>query len=499
MPAAIKRRKLSTTAKAASSSANRPRGIDAFTRVSKGSSVTKSVIEKNYHADITVTPSQNYASTTRKRKLVVIEEDAEIAEDTSQILSASSRPKTKLLPRRRASEARPTPQTPQKLIRNCESPDSIETPTKGARGLLDRLFLSSTTPTRSSLNHDSSTSYILDPNTHPSPGQNPQDLPTELLDLINLHAAFLTASSLHYAHNGTHSPADLRMLCPNVARAWGKRSVTLEDIRRTLGVLNTNIGEDCSDHRISRLILSDYGHGKICIEIGTAAGKPGRIARPVNEDLLNGIFVRGLTAAWESRASTETEPKEFIGSLPLEAITTCSSFKISPMAAKGQRRLEDLKHGITITKEQEKSKCSVKEEATPSSIGAKPTLLERLRAKQQQLSSLPPPPSKEELDRKAALSRIEGVAAVLANLSTSRSVGQQRVSFTLPTVLGKLRDSLNTPMSKEEGETCLRLMAAEIAPDWVAIVKLGKMEALVVNRDARPRESSIRERVEHAT
>lgn len=501
MPAAIKRRKLSAPTRAASSFANRPQGINAFTRVSKGNSAAKSIIEKAHHDDtITITPSQDYVPTTRKRKLVEIEEDEEIAEDNSKILSTAGKPNAKLLPQRRASEAGLIPQTPQKLIRNCDSPASIETPTKGARGLLDRLFLSSTTPTRSSLNTNSSTSSILDPYIHSSPERISQDLPIELLDLINLHAAFLTALSLQYAHNGTHSPVDIRILCPDVARAWGKRGVTLEDIRRTLGVLNANIGEDCSDHRISQLIISDYGHGKLCIEIKMAAGKSGRIARPVNENLLNGIFLKGLTGAWESRNSAEAEPKDFIERLPLEPITTCSSYlKISPLAAKGQRRLEDLKHGITLMKEQEKSKSNVTEAAISSPTEAKPTLLQRLRAKQQLLSNRPPPPSKEELARKAALSRIEGVAAVLANLSTSKSVGQQRISFTLPTVLSKLKDSLDTPMSKAEGEACLRLMAAEIAPEWVGIVKFGKMEALLVNRDARPKESSIRERIQHAT
>ena len=83
-------------------------------------------------------------------------------------------------------------------------------------------------------------------------------------------------------------------------------------------------------------------------------------------------------------------------------------------------------------------------------------------------------------------------------LSTSSSIGQQRVSFTMPTVLGKLRDSFKTPMSKEEGDVCVRLLAAEIAPEWVRIVKMGKMEAMVVNRDGRPSELDIKERVGRA-
>ena len=496
MPAAInKRRKLSTAPRIASSSASQTRGIDAFTKVSKGSSIPKSIIDKVNHIDaIATTPLRIHSTAERKRRLDDSDEES-AAEEASSFLSAAIKDRiVKPLAPRRANTLSRVPQTPRKPILNGQSPPSINTPTKGARSLLDRLFLSNQTPTRSPIKNQSS---ILDSsNTYTSPPQ-PQDLPTELLDLINLHAAFLTALSIHYAHNGTHSPADLRNLCPDVARAWGKRGVTLQDIRRTIGVLNSNIPEGRNDYRISQLSLSNYGHGKICIEMKIMASKPGRIARPVNENILNEIFVKGLKKSWEDRDGMDTDVAEFIGGLPLEPITMCSSvLNMSPLLAKGQRRLEDLRAGITIKKEEEKKKAQEAEIVYKS--GAKPSLLERLRAKQQLQSSLPPPPSKEELARKAALQRIDEVAAVLTHLSTSSSVGQQRISFTLPALLGKLRDSFQTPMSKEEGETCVRLLASEIAPEWVQIVKMGKVDALVVNRDERLGESDLQERVKRA-
>jgi hypothetical protein len=494
MPTAIKRRKLSSAPRNASSSASQPRGIDAFTKVSKGSSIPKSIIDKVNHVDaIATTPLRKHSTTERKRKLDDSDEES-AAEEASNFLSAAIRDRNiKRLTQRQANNLQHVPQTPQKPILNGQSPPSINTPTKGARSLLDRLFLSNKTPTRSSLSNESS---ILESTTNTSPPQ-PQDLPTELFDLINLHAAFLTALSIHYAHNGTHSPADLRNLCADVARAWGKRSVTLEDIRRTVGVLNSSIPEGDNDHRISQLSLSDYGHSKICIEMKIMVGKPGRIARPVNENLLNEIFVKGLKTSWEERDGMDTDVADFIAGLPLEPITICSSvLNMSPLLAKGQRRLEDLRAGIMIKKEEEKKKAQEAEITYKS--GAKPSLLERLRAKRQLQSSLPPPPSKAEFARKAALQRIDEVAAVLTHLSTSSSVGQQRISFTLPALLGKLRDSFKTPMSKEEGETCVRLLASEIAPEWVQIVKMGKVDALVVNRDERLRESDLQERVKRA-
>jgi len=471
MSAVIKRRKVAITTSKSGISSNRPRGLDAFTRVSKASTTEKVIIEKNSYVDTIAITQQSI--TGSKRKLVNHEEEVANVLATRITSTRDIKP----LPRGRLNAI---PKTPQNKIKDTPS---VQSSTNGAGSLLDRLFVSTKDVAKPEINIKS------------RPQPTPAELPSELLDLINLHAAFLTALSLHYAHNGTHSPADLRLLCPDVARAWGKRRVVVDDIRRTLGLMNANISEDAEDQNISRLSLSDYGNGKICIEIRPGSGSIGRMARPVNENLLNDIYVRGLRNIWEDRADGTTLT-ECIESLPMEAVTTCESLsKMSPLLAKGQRRLEDLKSGIVIKKE------ATKQNKTPAVKivnGAKPTLLERLRAKQFHQSTLPAPASKEQLSRKAALQRIDEVAGVLAMLSTSSSIGQQRVSFTMPTVLGKLRDSFKTPMSKDEGDICVRLLAAEIAPEWVRIVKMGKTEALVVNRDGRPSELDIKERVKNA-
>ncbi|KAN0108900.1 hypothetical protein V8E51_008642 [Hyaloscypha variabilis] len=497
MPTASKRRKLSTASRNVSS-LPKSRGLGAFTTVSKASSTAKAIIDKNDYVNvIATTTSEN----SKKRKIAPADEESEAV--AALFPAAIIQRPIKPLLQQPSNSTKEVPQTPRKPILSQSSPISIETPTKGARSLLDRFCISTKTPTRSPLRFNSSSSSILASTPEHEHRQSPQDLPTELVDLINLHAAFLTALSIHCAHNGTHAPTDLRNLCPDVARAWGKRRVILEDIRRTLGVMNTNIPEGRKNYRIAQLSLSDYGHGKICVEVNSAAGKPGKIAKPVNENRLNEIFVRALGLQWENfvrelemqcaEEVSDAPIQRFLESLPLEPITTCPSLmKMSPLMAKGQRRLEQLKAGVTVKKEPAKTKVP------EGPDGIKPTLLDRLRAKQLHQATLAPPPSKEEIARKAALQRVEEVAGVLSILSTSSSVGQQRISFTLPTVLGKLRDSFKTPMSKEEGATCVRLLASEIAPEWVRIVKMGKMEALVVMRDEKPGEEDIRERVRRA-
>ncbi|PBP16870.1 DNA mismatch repair protein msh-2 [Diplocarpon rosae] len=468
MSTATKKRKLSS----AVSSSTRSRGLTAFTSVSKTTPISKSVLEKN-NFDFIPEHENEYHTNRKKRKLIEEEHPQPVTE---------TRPVKSLRTTR-------TPRTPQKPIPSQPSPALVDTPTKGARSLLDRFCITSKTPTKSPVSFNSSSSELIASTPEHDNLAPSTELPAEIIDLINLHAAFLTALSIHYAHNGTHSPADLRNLCPDVARAWGKRKVTFEDIRRTIGILNANIPETSADQRLSRLSLADYGHGKICIEIKTL-GKSGRIARPINEDLLNETFERGLSIAWKERADESAVP-DFIEKLPMEPIAKCSSLvKMSPLLAKGQRRLEDLRAGIKLH-----NSVKVKVDDT---AGPKLTLLERLRAKQVHNAALPAPSSKAEVARRAALGRIDEVVAVLVILSTSTSIGQSRISLTLPTVIGKLRDSFKTPMSKEEADTCVRLLAAEIAPEWVKLVRMGKVEALVVNRDKRPTELDVMGRVRRA-
>ena len=479
MPPAIKTRKRSTVPNA---SPRKLRGLDAFTKVSKAITIEKSIVEQKYDTESTAITSK-YSTLDRKRKHI---EEETTEPPSSKRRDISSSPKT---------QSQDINQTPQKLTADGSSPVSIDNPTGGARSLLNRFCISLDTSSKSPLSYQcsisSSNSAAVTSSTSPRVQLSScQYLPKELIDLITLNAAFLTALSIQYAHNGAHSPADLRNLCPDVSRVWGKRRVTSEDVRRVIGVLNAEMPIAKVNHRLCQFSLSNYGHGKICVEIKTIEGNAGQNPRPVNENLLNEIFVRSLKTSWEGRAD-EGCVKEFIADLPLEPITTCPSLlKLSPLFTKGQRRLEEMKAGFMMKKD------TVEQAA--STTGMKPSLLERLRAKQLHQKNLPPPPSKAELSRKQALQRIEEVVAVLSILSTSSSIGQQRISFTFPTVLGKLRDSFKNPMSKEEGTNCLWLLATGIAPEWVKVVKMGKVEALVVNREGRPTEEQIRMRVEHA-
>jgi hypothetical protein len=497
MPASKRQKVSGTTLR---TPARSTRGIASFTKVSKATAVSKTVYNKVDCLDITVSAQSVEIEPAKKRKLLVVEE-IEVDPATDQacaILSATINQSRDIrsFPQRRDSQR--TPQTPNRAFPIEGTATPRQTLTKGARGLLDKFALSSSSPDNAPLplgvfdssNSTETSTPQCSPESIDQRANAYEQLPIELLDLINLHASFLTALTLHHAHNGTNTPADLRLLCPDVARAWGKRKVLLDDIRRTLGIVNA------SSTIASGLTLSDYGYGKICVESQSVSGIAGRIARPLDENLLNDEFKGELQTIWETRNMNDSIAI-FISTLPLETITLCSSLsKMSPLLAKGQRRLEELRAGITLKKEADMEKST--SSSTKDEGGCKPTLLERLKAKQMLQSTLPAPPSKAELGRKAALHRLEEVVSVLSLLTTSTSVGQVRVSFTLPTVLGKLKDSFKTPMSREEGETCVKLLASDIAPEWLRVVKMGKVDAIIVNRDNRPSDMDIKERVKRA-
>ncbi|KFY63153.1 hypothetical protein V497_02099 [Pseudogymnoascus sp. VKM F-4516 (FW-969)] len=484
----IKRRKVDSTATRSS-----VRGIAAFTKVSKAQVISQPLYDKNLAAATNI----DTADTFGKRKLQPAkEEQVNQAEEAASVpvitVTKTADRQIRPLPQRRSVSAQSLLKTPQRPIAPAESPittpGSVETPTNGANDLLNRICISSPSSTPSSSFNDSEVTLDSSQTTVSSQYDPSSDeLPQQLIDLSNLHSSFLTALSIHYAHNGTHTPADLRLLCPNITRAWGKRRVLLDDIKRILGILNLHPSTTTQ----SLLSLSDYGQNKICVETRTP-DRPGRIAKPLDENTLNDTFTANLTSLW--RKSTDGDIDAFISTLPLEAVRTCSSLaKMSPLLAKGQRRLEFIREGIAIGRAVEAVKST--DLAPLSSDGPRPSLLERLRAKALAKANAPAGPTKEELARKSALGRMEEVVATVGLLSSSGSKGQSRVSFTMGTVVGGLKDSFRSPISRVEAEDCVRLLAGEVAPEWLRIVKRGREETVVVSRDERPSDGVIRERI----
>jgi hypothetical protein len=489
--------------------------ISSFARVSK--TVGNANVKKELNPSTTprkdvklevITPA------SRKRKAVASVEDDSSADERPNKIATSPAVKVKLASScitttpvqlvkrgrgRPPKKARPEPE-PRKRTRSPSVSDS-DASAVHTRSLLKKLRLESS-PSRCSSPLTTDTSVAgsdaeFDPNS--SKPIKASELPDEVLSLIDLHTALLKTLTLHYAHNGSHVPADLRVLCPNIARAWGKKKVTNADIRICLGVLGRSLSSPSS----SPFSLSNYGRGKVCIETNQFRG-----FGPLDENKLNTLFRTSIGALWSdflANGNTElpTDASAFLTTLPKAPVTLCESVaKAAPILLKGQQRLEDLKHGIAMKKQDKavlgSSPGTTADTPMTNADGTKMSLLDRIRFKSLQRSALPAGLSPAQLERRAALQRVEEVSALIGMLSRATSEGGMggRVSFTMTVLLEKLKDSFRMGISKPEGAVCVHLLASEVAPEWIRVVTLSGRENVVVEVACQVGKPEIARRVQ---
>lgn len=307
-----------------------------------------------------------------------------------------------------------------------------------------------------------------------------EQLPQELLDLLSLHTALLKSLTIQYAHNGSNVPVDIRAISPGVAQSWGKRKVTSEDIQRCVGVLGWSAGNHTSP---SPFMLCDYGRNKLCIELTPEAGFH------LDEERLNKTFESNLRSLWSVR--TDSDPKNFTASLPKATMTSRAS--AVPLLVKGRNALDELKSDLA----KRQAEREARSQALPvlNADGTKMSLLDRIRHKEVAMSNMAAPPSPAEMQRRAALQRAEDVAGVIGMLTMATAEGRARISFTMPALLVKLKDSLRTPVSVEDGVCCVRLLAKEVAPEWLRIVTVGGRENVVIQTAMQPAKAVVGQRV----
>lgn len=443
------------------------------------------------------TSSPASTSTSRKRRASEIVEDGSTSESSTTCTKRTRRPKASIaaLLKKAADDA---------------SSSSDDSSSKHTRRLLSSLNLrSSPSASPSALPRSASSSPrpASTAPTTPCDSESEPDapfslviLPSDLLDLLRLQAAFTKTLALHHAHHGSNAPVDVRALCLSVAQAWGKRRVTLEDIQRCIGVAASKSEADSYI-----LFLADYGRGKICIELRQNAENVGTLSNQLNES-----FETNLRSLWsEAVGRGGVDAKKFIQSLPKASVSKCTSMlQTSAVRAKGQRTLEELMHGIALKKKEQEAKevmlkapITAQASATGTTKTEEPkmSLLDRIRYRQlqrtQQQATGVAPPTPEELERRAALHRACDIAEVLSMLCTS-SRQQNRVSFGMVAVLTKLKDSLRLPISREEGVSCVRLLAKEVAPQWIQIVSMGGREIVIMLTNSMPSKAELQSRVE---
>lgn len=413
------------------------------------------------------------AQQKRKRSL------ESVTEESDDEVSATAKPQTRIFAEFSKPKSIATPRN--KRFKNALPLSPVETPTKSTAKLLDKLNLRSSSPSIPSSPSKTTVAYETPP--HTPDAEKPTfgaALPEELEDLRRLHAAFLTALSLHYAHNGTSTPVDVGTLLPSITKSWKKRTVTLDDLRRVLA-----LGEQS-------FTLQDYGRAGICLSRTQPRGRATkRAASYIDEAELNARFEGDLHQAWhqwqEATSKENRHPSTFVQQLSLAPIAKSESVeKAAPLFARGQQRLADLKASQAAARaEPANLSQAIPVQAIPvqaKSIAAiqnrGTSLLDRVLAKQALTASMPASPTREQLERKSALQRIEEIARVLELLAA----GRPRISFSMQATVQHLQQSLRNPISREDIERCLGLMAKEVMPEFVTLINSGSVKGVIVTR-----------------
>ncbi|KAL2014059.1 hypothetical protein VTN00DRAFT_1584 [Thermoascus crustaceus] len=379
-------------------------------------------------------------------------------------------------------------------------------------------YSSSSAPPSTSTTAPSSEESTSTPQTSPPSTRSPTPTPTppaSFYDLLNLHLSFVKALSLHFAHNGAATPADLREFLPSVGRIWKKRKVVTKDLQRLIRVWDEEReqGEE-GESTVPRFRIANYGLGKVCLE-KVAVGQSASVsAGPLNENKLQERFERKLERVWRRVVDSSSTQKDggndrddFVEKIALAPIH--ESYTPFTSLRKGQQRLQDLKGGVIRLKMAKFAAKSAEDDDSTAKKTPEATtdrrkgLLDRIKDKQLRQSKLPPPPSKEMLLRRSAAQRVEEVAGVLTMLRPSGSVGSgpwaiaaaQKKPYRFETIVQNVQDSVKNPISDKEVEICLEILAQKsVAGDWVDIVTVNQLRSIVLKsgRDASPKDIGAR-------
>ena len=384
-------------------------------------------------------------------------------------------------------EAPSTPRT--KRAKNVVEASSAETPTKKALALFDKLQINSISSFAPVNPSQARTSYDT-PSATPGAEDN-----FNLQHLHSLYSALIAALSMYYSHNGTTSPVNVGALLPTITKHWKKRTVNLDDLRLILAL--------DQDRQELTFTLQDFGRAGICLVRDSPRGRPlQRTSSFIDAEHFSAQFETSLSKVWQNWKANLAKQDEsfaaFLQQLPrIEITANESAEKAAPLFARGQQRLADLKAGQTAAASPKSNGLTTPAEPSPSPNFAQDrgtALLDRIRAKQTAATSLPQGPGKRQLERIAALQRVEDITRVLSLLAGSRD----RCSFSFAAITQRLQQSLRNPIATEEIERCMAILATDVLPDFVQIVCSGAVRCVILTKRGNVGSPELKDRVERA-
>jgi len=358
-------------------------------------------------------------------------------------------------------------------------PAPAPTPAKKRKRAIDDLFSPpakkpTTTPT-------TATCHLPSPSTSSPPSES---LPADLTLLQTLHGSLLTALLLHKAHhnNSTH-PASFSAIKLHVERL-ARRKISFEDLRRIVYI--SHYGEKVDNGGFS---LVDYGAGNICIDF-----IENKVRKLVSTKLLKEEFEAKLWLYFrrdrkDSNSQLITPPSSFSeddkgeekGATREEASVRGSTVPLAEIAAhsqaatiqsvlrsKNQAILQELRKPAPVPSP--KSTTPVAPLSSRTS-----TLYDRIRAKAEAAAAArKKAPSKEALARAAAEQRIPEIEPIL------KSLAGRGANMTMRSVVEGIKESTRNPISMEDAEKVVRVMAErDGGKGWVRVVEVGKVTGVV--------------------
>ncbi|KAF3198392.1 hypothetical protein TWF106_004616 [Orbilia oligospora] len=409
------------------------------------------------------------------------------------------------------------PVTPRKTRNKRTIEDILEDPVSKRVKLDDTADEPAQTPTPSKRRTTSSvpataSSKVSKPIEQEEKGDDEEEeeednaLPKRILRLITIHNSIISLLLLDYATQ----PAILAEYLPQISRN-ANTNITLVDLQRIVTL---------SEGTIRLLVVENRGNA---IELVNGVNwKTSNLGQK---------FKTRIEKWWEGKTKAERKDEDkLLGSIELAEIlpenTTSSTSSsqattglqtppVTPSKpkgvattplSKGQRRLQDLKN-FTLSKQTSLSPSPIKKKEnislstgnSPSVANRKSSLLERIRAKAQAASSTPAPPPPAVLQRRAAMQWLESIIPILLQLTTPAStLGTKSklhvpstTSFPMTTVIENVKTSLQKPVASEDIERSLRLLADEVATDFVKIVEWkgdstgSPLVGVVFNRNGR--------------
>lgn len=314
-----------------------------------------------------------------------------------------------------------------------------------------------------------------------------------LLDLISMHAAFLKALSLHFAHNGASTPAELNGLADSMTRLWKKHTVRGQDLQRMLGAYEVfSKPEYMTLEKVER---KECPFEMTTSGLGLTVRTTIRYVAPskFDEGVLQAAYFDAIQRLSVSDPFTDECPTFPLLTVHLGTQTSLHRAK----AAATRAEILSLSASAQSRSTPDFSKLSISDpsEHTPASVKSRTlSLFDRVRAKGLESANNAALTS-EQILRRRATGRITEIVEFLRmkqhqKLSvqfhgsvhdTHEKVRETaKVSFSLGAIVRDIQQSVGVPIGEDEVRLCLRILSREVPGDWCRIIEFGTVTGLTL-------------------